>query len=243
MRGPLHSSSRRVLGTGLALSLFCALALSAQADDHGARTLSVTGSGRVAAAPDAALLEAGASSEAPQAGAAIAANAAVMRRVLQALRDEGIAEKDVQTTQLQLAPYWPQGARGGAIAGYRATNRVRVRVRDLDRAGPVLDALVAAGATELGSLSFVVLEPAPLLDRARSSALADARRKATLLARDAGVSLGPILEIRDGAAPSPLGRGGFRGGAVMAAEAVPVATGELEFNAQVSVVYSLGAAN
>ncbi len=224
-------------GAGLGLALL--LAPGPGAADDPPRTLSVTGSGRVAAAPDAALLEAGATREASEAAAAIAANGEVMTRVLAALRDEGIAEKDIQTTQLRLAPYHPQGARGGPIAGYRATSRVRVRVRDLERAGPVLDALVGAGANELGGLSFVVLESEPLLDRARAAAVADARRKAQLLAREAGVGLGPVLEIRDGAAPGPIGRGGFRGEAMMAAQAVPVATGELEFNAQVSVVYAL----
>jgi uncharacterized protein YggE len=174
--------------------------------DEAAASIRVTGLGRVQAAPDAATLDAGATNEARQAKTAIAANSQSMKALLAALRAQGIESKDIQTRQLQLTPVYPQGSgpRRAGIEGYRASSRLRIRVREIGEIGAVLDALVAAGANELGSISFAVLDPDPFLDRARAAAIADARRKAALFAREAGVRLGRIIEIRDGAAPIPF---------------------------------------
>ncbi len=206
-------------------------------------TLRVTGSGSVHAPPDLALLDAGVTSEAPQAGEAILQNSESMRRVLEALDARGVARADVQTRNLQLRPVYEQGAsrQRGALTGYRASSHIRVRVRELDQAGPVLDTLVAAGANEIGNIAFDVQDRAPLLDRARVAAVADAKRKARLLASEAGGRLGALLEVRDGESPAlPVARG-VRMDAGFAAQSVPVAAGELEFRASVHLVYALEA--
>lgn len=206
-------------------------------------SLHVTGTGRAQAIPDLATLESGVTSEAAQAQAAVRSNSQAMKALLAALRKQGIDDKDVQTQQLHLTPVYAKSStqRSNRISGYRASSRLRIRVREIGDAGTVLDALVAAGANDLGNISFTVREPAPLLDQARRAAVADARRKAALLAREAGLRLGPILEIRDGAPPSrfPTGRGAARMESGFAAASVPIARGELEFSAQVSLVYAL----
>jgi uncharacterized protein YggE len=101
----------------------------------------------------------------------------------------------------------------------------------------LLDALVGQGANALGGISFSVGEPAPVLDQARTNAMADARRKAEVYARAAGATLGPLLSIREGAAPVP--RFGSEMPRMMAASPVPVAPGEQEFQASITVTYAL----
>ena len=222
--------------------IMVALACGAAAADSAAPSIHVTGEGRAQAVPDMATLSSGVTSEAAQAQAAVRANSQAMNGVLAALRTQGIAEKDIQTQQLQLMPVYANegGGRRNRITGYRASSRLSVRVLELDRAGAILDALVSAGATDLGNISFGVQNPEPLLDQARTAAVADARRKAALLAREAGAGLGRLLEVRDGATPQPFRAGrGARLEAGFAAQSVPIARGELEFSARVSVVYAL----
>lgn len=232
------------------LSICSALAVAgsaAAAEEPGAQ-ITVSGSGRVSAPPDTAYIQTGVGTEAKVASDAIEQNSRAMAKVLQALANAKIAERDIQTQHLDLSPIYssqrgslPKGSSRNTITGYRASNRVRVRVRDLSKVGAVLDAVVGAGANDLGGISFAVAEPEPLLDRALKLAMADAKRKATLLSAEAGVRLGRVLEIRDGSAPapSPMARGRV---ASFEAVAVPVAAGELEFSARVSATYALGGA-
>jgi uncharacterized protein YggE len=123
------------------------------------------------------------------------------------------------------------------IVGYEVTNQLRIKVRDLTALGRLLDALVGQGANVLGGIIFSVGNPAPVLDQARVQAMADARRKAEVYAKAAGVTLGPLLSIRDGIAPVP--RLGVEMPRMMAASPVPVAPGEQEFQASITVTYAL----
>jgi uncharacterized protein YggE len=239
------------MGIALAMGMLSAAsgvtAESLTPADHPIPQIRVVGAGRVQAAPDTATLDAGVTSEAVRAKDAIGANATAMQAVLEALHTLEIDAKDIQTQQLQLAPVYPQssGGRRAGIGSYRATSRVRVRVREIDDVGGILDALVDAGANQLGNVTFTVAEPDPLLDRARRAAVADGRRKAMLLAREAGMRLGEVLEIHDSAAPRPFarGRGGFAAESAVVARSVPIASGELEFSAQVEIVYALRPSN
>jgi hypothetical protein len=109
-------------------------------------------------------------------------------------------------------------------------------VHGVDKVGAVLDALVGAGANELGGISFGIAEPAPLLDDARRKAIADARRKAELFAREAGVALGRVLEIDEsGGGPVPVAYGRMMAEAV----AAPVAPGQLDLSASVTVTFAI----
>jgi uncharacterized protein len=203
-------------------------------------SITVVGSGTAAARPDTAEVSAGVVTQAATAAQALAQNNAAMEKVIKAVTAAGIAEKDIQTTSVSVIPQRRQGRQEPQppdIVGYEVSNQVRIKVRDLTVLGRLLDALVGQGANALGGISFTVGDPAPVLDQARTNAMADARRKAEVYARAAGATLGPLLSIREGAAPVP--RFGGEMPRAMAVSAVPVAPGEQEFQASITVTYAL----
>jgi len=199
--------------------------------------VSVTGEATVSVAPDQAHIDAGVTSDAKTAREASEANNAAMSKVLLALKGAGIEEKDYQTSRLSLQPQYSQNRTGPSpITGYRASNRVTVRVRDVARVANLIDVLVGAGANDLGGINFTVSQPSRHLDEAREKAVADARRKAEIYARAAGVTLGEPLGISEEGAPAPLFRGKMA--APMAAGA-PVAQGEETLSVTVSVSWAI----
>lgn len=224
----------------LAAALWC-LPLVAAAEEI-ERRLTVTGEGRVEAAPDMATISLGVTAEARTAAEAIRANSAAMQAVFARLQDAGIAERDLQTSNFSVNPRWERTTTTNAaprIAGFVAQNMLTVRVRDLATLGGTLDAVAQDGANAFSGLSFGLQNPEPLQDAARAAAVADARRKATLLAEAAGVTLGPLLMIdeADGGGRPTLMVAEAR---MAAADAVPVAAGELTMTARVRLVYAIG---
>ncbi|HXJ78316.1 MAG TPA: SIMPL domain-containing protein [Candidatus Methylomirabilis sp.] len=203
-------------------------------------SITVVGSGTAAVRPDTAEVTAGVVTQAPAAAQALTQNNVVMDKVLKAVAALGISDKDVQTTNLNVLPQRRSGRPESAspeIVGYEVSNQARIKMRDLAILGRLLDTLVGQGANALGAISFSVAEPAPVLDQARTKAMADARRKAELYAQAAGVKLGPVLSIRETTAAIPR-LGGEMPRAVMMS-AVPVAPGEQEFQASITVTYEL----
>jgi uncharacterized protein len=199
--------------------------------------ISVTGEATVSVPPDLAEIDGGVTSEAKTAREASEANNAAMGKVLQALKGAGIEEKDIQTARLSLQPQSAPNRSGpAAIAGYRAGNRVTIRVRDVTKVASVIDTLVGAGANEIGGINFVVSQASKLLDEARERAVADARRKAEIYARAAGVTLGAPLSISEqgNAAPVP-----YRRMAAGMAASAPVAHGEETLAVTVSVSWAI----
>jgi uncharacterized protein YggE len=200
-------------------------------------TISVTGEATVSVPPDLAQVDGGVTSEAKTAREASEANNAAMGKVLQALKGAGIEEKDVQTSRLSLQPQSAPNRTGpSAISGYRASNRVTIRVRDVAKVANVIDTLVGAGANEIGGINFVVSQASKLLDEARERAVADARRKAEIYAKAAGVTLGAPLSISEEAnsAPAP-----YRRMAAGMAVSAPVAQGEETLAVTVSVSWAI----
>ena len=148
------------------LALAAALAgTGAVAGDDVPRTISVAAEGRVEAVPDMAVISLGVVNEAATAGTAMAATSAAAARVLDRLVGFGIEPRDIQTSQLTLNPVWSNAANEGRskITGFSATNALTVRVRDLDRLGEIMDAVIEDGANDFNGLSFAVAEPAPRL--------------------------------------------------------------------------------
>lgn len=167
------------------------------------------------------------------------ANSAALSVVLERLRAAGVADRDLQTSNLTLNPNWVGYDSGKAptISGYTASNMLTVRVRVLESLGTVLDSAIKDGANTLNGVSFDVAEPRPALDAARKKAVADAVARATLLVEAAGAKLGPIVAITESpgfAPPMPM----FRMEAD-AAGSVPVAGGEIGLSAAVSVVFEI----
>jgi uncharacterized protein len=217
------------------------LAAPAWAESAVPAMISVTGEATLSVAPDQAQIDGGVTSDAKTAREASEANNAAMGKVLQALKAAGIAEKDIQTSRLSLqAQSAPNRVAGGStqIVGYRASNRVTVRLRDVTRVAGTIDTLVGAGANDIGNVGFSVSNASKLLDEARGQAVTDARRKAEIYAKAAGVTLGEPLSISEEGSPAPVT---FRKMAVqgMAASPTPIAQGEETLSVNVSVTWAI----
>jgi uncharacterized protein YggE len=201
--------------------------------------ISVTGEATVSVPPDQAQIDGGVTSDAKTAREASDANNAAMGKVLLALKGAGIDEKDYQTSRLSLQPqYAPNRSGPSPVVGYRASNRVTVRLRDVTKVAGIIDVLVGAGANELGGINFVVTQASKLLDEAREKAVADARRKAEIYAKAAGVTLGEPLGISEEGGSAPVFRSKMAVGG-MAASAAPIAQGEETLSVTVSVSWAI----
>ncbi len=205
--------------------------------------ISVTGEANVSVPPDQAQIDGGVTSDAKTAREASDANNAAMGKVLAALKGAGIEEKDYQTSRLSLQPQYATSSkvseRTPGIVSFRASNRVTVKIRDVTKVAHVIDALVGAGANEIGGINFTVTQASKHLDEARERAIADARRKAEIYAKAAGVTLGEPISISEEGAPVPLYRGKIA--APMAAGA-PVTQGEETLSVTVGVSWAIKAA-
>ena len=201
------------------------------------RLVTVIGEGTVAVAPDLAIIRVGVSSQGKSAREASDANAKQMTAVLAAIKDAGIAERDMQTSRLSLQPqYDPNRSAPTRLLGFQASNQVTVKIREIDKLAGILDRAIGAGANEMSGIEFVVSESSKLLDKARGDAMADAHRKAELYARAAGAKVGHVVAItEEGSAQPPYPVHAMRAGA-----AVPVAPGEQTLRAVVTVSYELG---
>jgi uncharacterized protein YggE len=215
---------------------------AAASDAEERARITVFGEGRADGTPDMASVTLGVVTESAAAADAMAENSARLAAVLARLREKGIAERDLQTSGLSLEPQWIYPEDEGAsprIAGYRVENAISVRVRDLDRLGAVLDLVVSDGANSFRALAFGVDDPAPLLDAARAAAVADARRKAEVIAQAAGMALGEVIEISEQGGYAVPRQDMLRMPAPMAEASVPIAAGEITFAATVTIVWAL----
>lgn len=228
---------------GLALVLLTGPA-AVSADTGGSvqrRVLTVSGQGEVRVAPNQAMLSAGVVTTARTAASALADNSKAMNEVFATLKRAGIAEKDMQTSNFSVQPQYATDKNGNTlqnITGYQVSNTVNVRVDDLSKVGPTLDALVSSGANSVGDIAFTIKDPKPLMAQARAVAVADAIARAQTLARAAGVTLGPIISINESgySEPQPM----YRMAAMAAAPApTPIAAGEESVTAGVSVTWSI----
>ena len=167
--------------------------------------LEISATGEVQRTPDLATIGAGVVKQASNAGTAMADNARAMTATIAALKRAGVVERDIQTASLSLQPQYRYGDnQPPVLTGYQASNRVTVRLRDLAKAGGVIDALVAAGANQIDGPTLSIDKPEPALDDARTAALASARARAELYARAAGLHVRRIVSISetgDGARP------------------------------------------
>ena len=214
------------------------------------RTISVSGQGKISAPPNVAEISVGVVTKASTAHEALTANSGQMGALQALLKERGVASKDIQSTQISVQPEYsqPTPTRPGQaqresepkIIGYQIQNMVRITTRDLSKLGVLLDATVEVGANEMNGIGFRIDEPDTLLDAARKEAMSDARRKAELMAGEAGMVVGSPITIRDESSPDPSPRmiGGFRA-MTASAMTVPVAAGEQLLGVTVHVVYVL----
>lgn len=169
--------------------------------------LDINASGEVTRVPDLAIISAGVQTLQPTASAAIEENATRMERVRTALKRAGIADKDIQTSTINLNPeYRYNENQPPRLTGYRATNTVNVKFRDLKRSGAILDALVAEGANQINGPSLTIDKPEAAYDEARTKAVAAGQARAELYARALGQRVVRLLSVSESGAyvPPPM---------------------------------------
>lgn len=238
---------RSFIGFKAALLAVVVIGLSglaaAQDGAGGARIISVVGQGEAAGPPDRATINAGVQTLAPTVVESTNENQALIERIMQALREEGIEGMDVQTADYSVWPeqqHDPRGSGEITITGYRVNNTVRVTVKDIERLGKVLAAVTNAGANAIHGIGFSVEDTAALEARARAAAMADALSRAEALAELAGVRLGKVQSISmspGGGYPVPMLGG--RMDMAQSASVPGISTGQLSIVVQVQVTYAI----
>ena len=211
--------------------------------------LTLTAEGRSTRAPDVAVFSAGVATSGKTAGEALAANAARMNAVFAALKRAGIADKDIQTSNLSLNPVYADTSREPKnaleqvvppVIGYQVNNTVSVKQRKLGDFGKVIDTLVQAGANQVNGPSFEVDNADAALDEARAQAITAARTRAALYAKAAGLKVLRVLTINENGGYSPP-RPVMYAKMAMADMAAPspVAAGEVSLATSVTVLFEL----
>jgi uncharacterized protein YggE len=206
----------------------------------------VTGEGKVQAVPDIAILRLGVEAQDTSVVSAQTAAAAAMDDVMTALSDSGVASKDIQTQYFNIykVTRWDRDDEQEVVVGYRVTNVVSAKLRELDRVGSIIDAVAEASGdlTRIDGISFSVDDPTEYYQEAREEAMADAKAKAEQLARLSGVTLGKVTYISEGSSGSvyPIAqpRMAFEMEAGIAKE-TPISPGEMEIGLNVQVAYSI----
>jgi uncharacterized protein YggE len=189
-------------------------AVPATAQTTGQVTQAITGTrldlsanGEVTRVPDLAIISAGVVARAPTAAAALQETADKMDKVIAALKRAGVADRDIQTSSVNLNPEYryPEN-QSPQLVGYSASNQVTVRFRDIRNSGKILDALVAEGANQISGPSMTIEHPEAALDEARVQAIANGRARATLYARALGMQVVRVVSVSEGGgyyAPPP----------------------------------------
>lgn len=210
--------------------------------DNRISSLDVSATGKVSTAPDRATVSAGVVTEGKTAREAMMANATKMNSVFEGLVAAGIAEKDIQTSQLSLQPrYNYQDRKTPTIEGYEARNTVTAKSEDIQSVGAMLDALVKAGVNNIGGIEFSVENPDEALNSAREVAIQKAKEKAQGMANAAGVTLGPLInmsEMNSGNGPRPVVTA-TRYSDSMESTPTPIAGGEQSINVTVNLSYAI----
>ncbi len=217
-----------------------AAAVSAEAVKPATLNLSAYGETRVR--PDMATITLGVSVEAPGAADAVKANAAKMTAVIAALKKAGVADKDIQTSSLNLSPqYVYQENLPPRLTGYQVSNQVTITVRDLAKLGQTVDATVGAGATNVNNISFGLADPKGAEDAARLQAVAALQAKAELYARATNHRIARLASLSEGGGytppspPMPM----YAMARMEKADSTPVAAGEVVVRIDVNAVYEL----
>jgi uncharacterized protein YggE len=212
----------------------------------------ITGLGKVTLEPDLVLLSLGVEVRADTVGEARTEAAAAMTGIIEVLRTKGIADKDIQTSFFNISPeysyqeVYESGRRYNeqVLTGYRVTNTVTAKVRDMDIVGATIDAVVVAGgdASRIQSIRFTVEDSSAAKDQARENAVMDALAKADQFATLTGVTKGDLMFITESGGGVPVVKDFARMEGAMLADSVatPISAGELEVQVSVQLVFAIG---
>ncbi|MFC1911048.1 SIMPL domain-containing protein [Chloroflexota bacterium] len=207
----------------------------------------VNGEGKVTAIPDIATISVGVDSQAATVTEAQSKATTAMNNIMKVLKDNGVAEKDIKTQyfNIQQMTRWDQDRQQSVVIGYQVTNTVTAKIRQLDKAGTIIDAAAVAGGdlTRVNGISFSIDDPTALQNQARDKAMAAAKAKAEQLAKAAGVTLGkPSYVTESSYIPGPIYRDTYmKAEAAMAPAATPtpISAGEMEITVNVQVTYNI----
>lgn len=236
--------NRRILFSTLAAAAIAA-PIAARADEPTRPKIMVTGEGEASVKPDLALLSLSVMKEADTAREAMTANNEAMAGVIKAMKESGIADRDLQTAGIQINPRYtytnkPDGSQEAKLTGYQVSNTISIRVRDIARTGEIIDKAVTLGINQGGSVAFSNDDPSAVQTEARKKAVADALGKAKTLAEAAGVTLGGIIEMSETSYAQPpmpiMAKAAY---AQDSAGAAPVEAGENSYRVQVNVTFEL----
>jgi len=242
------STTLRTLGAGAIGALIVAVAVlalrpgpvaGAPATDTtpAQHTITVSGSGIVTIVPDVARINLGVTINKSSVKSVREAAAIAMNDIIAAVKALGVAEADIQTTNISLNPQYGSGS-APKIVGYQISEQIVVTVRDLDKAGDVVDAAAAKGANTVNGISFESGDPVKAQNDARAAAVAAARTSAQAMAAAGNVSLGGVISITDASPSFPIWYGGARAGAI-GDMATPVEPGTQDLTATVTVVFAI----
>jgi uncharacterized protein YggE len=200
----------------------------------------VSGEGKVTVIPNIATLTLGITAQAASVAEAQSQAAEAMNGVMTALADNGVAKKDIQTQHFSIdqVTRWDENKQQEVVVGYRVTNMVTAKIREIDKAGSIIDAVAAAGGdlTRINGISFSVDDPSPYYKEAREKAMADAKAKGEQLAELSGVRLGKPSYISEGTIYPVYQRSLYE---AAAPAPTPISPGELELTLTVQVVYDI----
>ena len=207
-----------------------------------AAQISVVGVGQVYVTPDIAYINVGVRSTADTVAEALEQNNAQAQTIKETLMEQGVDEKDIQTSSFNVYPQSDYDFQGTITRTYYAVeNNVYVTVRELNNLGTTLDAVARGGANNIYGISFDVQDKSEAQTTTRELAIESARQQAEELAKAAGVALGEIISISTYTSyPTPYydyGMGG--GGGAAGIQAVPIASGQMQITSQVTVVYAI----
>jgi uncharacterized protein YggE len=206
--------------------------LGRSATPAGGTVITVTGNGTVDATPDQASFNFGVTTRGATAAEALSRNSSEARSIIDALKKAGTDPSDIQTTQVSL---WPQTSRdGNTIVGYQASNSVQVTAA-LGKSGALVDAAVGAGANNVDGPNLDTADKSTLYGQALKKAIADARIKAQAIADGAGLTLGALVKVSEGANPAPPVP---MYAAAQDATSVPIEAGTQQTQATVTVTYN-----
>lgn len=206
-------------------------------------TLNLSAYGETRVAPDKAAINLGVNNEAPTAAAALSANSQQMNTVIAALKKAGIAEKDIQTSGLNLsAQYDYVQNEPPRLRGYQASNQVTVTVNDLAKLGAAVDATVKAGANQVNGISFGLKDPTAAENAARQQAVKALAAKADLYAQATGHRVLRLVNLNEGGgytpAPPPMPMMAYAR-MEKAGDSTPVSAGELSVRVDITGLYEL----
>jgi hypothetical protein len=235
-----------VLAAALALGAFPAMTANAQNAPvyvtSDGTLLSVSAQAEAKRVPDIATLSTGVVTQAADANAAMRANAEQMSKVVAAIKDAGIAERDIQTSGVSLNPQYQYGEnRPPTITGYQASNNVNITVRDIAKLGKIMDALVAVGANQVHGPNFDVDDKESAYDEARRAAVEKARARAEMYASTLDMKVRRIVSISEGGGsgiPRPMPM--LAMARMEKAADTPISPGESTLSVNLDIVFELG---